>query len=336
MANVLNSTLHWSAGPNAALVHTGDVVDRGPDTIALFQLMQRLHNESLTQGHDVFPLLGNHEIMNLSGDLRYVTEEDYGSFGGRVKRHAAWSEDGWIGKLLLNTLSNVTVAVEGTVFVHGGITPEWAALGVDGLNERVRRSMAGKKWREPVFGGDGPFWYRGYAMEREAVVCGVLRKALKLLGVKRMVVGHTPQYETGEILSRCDGQVFVIDVGISSAYGANCAALEIVGDTITALYCVPGKPDEARRVDMTPPAAKGRTQDDFELILTDPNVWMGAFSDGVANATGMDEVVEEAIGAMEVVVIVSEAEGTGAMSGGVLEFLEVVFDADLLMSEEEL
>ena len=56
----------------------------------------------------------------------------------------------------------------------------------------------------------------------------------------------------GKILSRCNGQVLVADVGISSVYGGNCAALEIVGDRLTALYC--GKNDEQVRVDVTPKA----------------------------------------------------------------------------------
>ncbi|KAJ3284737.1 hypothetical protein HDU79_007891 [Rhizoclosmatium sp. JEL0117] len=265
MAGIVDKDLQWVGG-DASFVHTGDVVDRGPDTIQLFQLLQRLYNESQnpTATHSVYPLLGNHEIMNLSGDLRYVTEEDYASFGGRNQRKQAWSESGWIGKLLMNTLSNVTLELDGTVFVHGGITPDWAQLGVDGMNKQVRDAMQRKSWRDPIFGGDGPFWYRGYALDREAVVCKELKKALKYLGAKRMVIGHTPQYENGQILSRCNGSVFVIDVGISSAYGANCAALEIVGDTVTALYCVNGKPDQARRVDLTPKRSK-RAKDDSDL-----------------------------------------------------------------------
>ena len=50
-----------------------------------------------------------------------------------------------------------------------------------------------------------------------------------------MVVGHTPQ-SSGQVLSRCNGLVYVIDVGISRVYGGHSAALEIVGDRVTGLY----------------------------------------------------------------------------------------------------
>ncbi|KAI8615287.1 Metallo-dependent phosphatase-like protein [Chytriomyces sp. MP71] len=262
MAGLVDKNLQWTGGPNTDFVQTGDVVDRGPDTIQLYQLLGRLYNESLTSHHGVYPLLGNHEIMNLSGDLRYVTSEDTASFGGASAREHAWSARGWIGAQLRERNSNVTLDLAGNVFVHGGITAEWAQHGVEGLNALVRDAMHGAQWRNAVFSGEGPFWYRGYAMESERTVCGELRRALKMLKAKRMIIGHTPQYETGRILSRCNGSVYVIDVGISSAYGANCAALEIMGDTVTALYCVQGKPDVARRVDMTP---KRGFSDDSEL-----------------------------------------------------------------------
>lgn len=73
MAGVIDDNLNWAAG-DATFVQTGDVVDRGPDTISLYKLIIRLRKEALLEGGLVIPLLGNHEIMNLQDDLRYVTE----------------------------------------------------------------------------------------------------------------------------------------------------------------------------------------------------------------------------------------------------------------------
>ncbi|KAJ3377568.1 hypothetical protein HDU84_008516, partial [Entophlyctis sp. JEL0112] len=273
MAQVLDEKSSWINDANTVFVQTGDIVDRGPDTIALFELLRRVAIEASASDRSqrqVFTMAGNHEVMNLGGDWRYVTREDIESFGGRDERRKAWSADGWIGKLIMQEWGgNLTVEIDGTVFVHGGtgITPEWARLGVDGINKRASAAMEKKNWHDPIFGAAGPLWYRGYAQDSERSVCSSLEKALDLLNAKRMVIGHTPQLETRKILSRCDGRVFVIDVGISRAYGGACAALEIVGDTVTALYCAPGSPGGILRVDMTPPRHSLSPEDnEFQAI----------------------------------------------------------------------
>lgn len=40
----------------------------------------------------------------------------------------------------------------------------------------------------------------------------------------------------GVILPKCGNSVYVIDVGISRVYGGYSAALEIMGDVVTAIY----------------------------------------------------------------------------------------------------
>jgi hypothetical protein len=70
---------HW-AGNNATLVQVGDLLDRGPKPREVMDLMRSLEKEAPTTGGRVVSLLGNHEMMNLMGDLRYVTTENYASF----------------------------------------------------------------------------------------------------------------------------------------------------------------------------------------------------------------------------------------------------------------
>ena len=137
MAGLIDDKFNW-AGGNTRFVQTvsypkthcqGDIVDRGPDTIALYQLMIKLANQAEAVGGRVYALLGNHEIMNMMQDLRYVTPEDTASFGGESKRREAWSQEGWLGKYVRSL--NISAIVDGTVFVHGGIHPDWAKYGVD-------------------------------------------------------------------------------------------------------------------------------------------------------------------------------------------------------------
>lgn len=72
----------WT-GKGTVLVQLGDVVDRGPDTRASLDLMMELEKTTLKQRNrngKVVALLGNHEVMAMIGDMRYVSAEDYQSF----------------------------------------------------------------------------------------------------------------------------------------------------------------------------------------------------------------------------------------------------------------
>ena len=70
---------HW-AGGKAHLVQTGDVLDRGKDAPKVLDLLMRLEGEARKAGGRVHALLGNHEVMNMLGDLRYVNAEEYEAF----------------------------------------------------------------------------------------------------------------------------------------------------------------------------------------------------------------------------------------------------------------
>ena len=67
-------------GGKATFVQLGDLLDRGPKPREVMDLMMALEKEAPQAGGRVVPLLGNHEVMNLMGDLRYVTVENYASF----------------------------------------------------------------------------------------------------------------------------------------------------------------------------------------------------------------------------------------------------------------
>ncbi|GAA5824030.1 hypothetical protein JCM5353_007065 [Sporobolomyces roseus] len=84
-------------GNETILVQTGDIVDRGKDTIACYKFMQTLRGDAEKKGGTVVSLLGNHEIMNALGDWRYVNPQDIASFGGERNRREALLT-GWIGQ----------------------------------------------------------------------------------------------------------------------------------------------------------------------------------------------------------------------------------------------
>jgi hypothetical protein len=90
-AGLVNDRGHWIGGATH-LVQTGDIPDRGPDTRRILLHLQALAREAEKAGGHVHALMGNHEAMNVTGDLRYVTEGEYAAFAdkGSAKRRDAY------------------------------------------------------------------------------------------------------------------------------------------------------------------------------------------------------------------------------------------------------
>ncbi len=235
VAGVVDEQGRWSGG-KATLVQTGDVTDRGPDSKELIELFARLEVEAAAIGGRVVALNGNHEIMNLMGDLRYVDPGDTAKFASPEARAHAFSANGALGQRLREL--GVVAQVGDTVFTHGGVTPQYATLGIDQINALAAASVAGEV-PASALGPQSPIWYRGYVQDPEAQACANLDTALSQLGAKRMVVGHTTQ-RTGRVLSRCGGKLLVIDIGVADHYGGNLGAIELVDGDARALY--PGGP----------------------------------------------------------------------------------------------
>jgi hypothetical protein len=287
------------AGGKATLVQTGDLLDRGTDGRRVLDLLMRLEGEARKAGGRVLALLGNHEVMNMLGDLRYVSAEEYKSWQdpestrrrehtyesalaqarkdakaagqpfdedafharfleqvplGYLERREALSAEGRYGKWLRGR--PVLALVNGVAFLHGGLTPEVAALGCEGIDARVSRELnedLAQTRKDPTSalatGENGPLWYRGLAKGDEATLAPQVDQVLKSLGARAIVVGHSVTGD-GRIQARFGGRVFGIDVGMSEVYGSHLAALEVGPDgSFTALY-----PDE--REELVPAAAK--------------------------------------------------------------------------------
>ena len=76
---LIDAQHHWT-GNKATLVQVGDLLDRGPKPREVMDLVMALEKEAPKAGGRIVSLLGNHEMMNIMGDLRYVTPQNYASF----------------------------------------------------------------------------------------------------------------------------------------------------------------------------------------------------------------------------------------------------------------
>lgn len=172
--SVIDADLRWSAGA-AHVVSLGDLLDRGAGTRAVLDLLMRLQSEATTAGGRVHVVLGNHELMTLLGDWRYVAPADYESFAadeseadraaayaafaaaaggdspaarsrfentyprGYFARQAAFAPTGRYGAWLRSLPA--LIVVNDTAYVHGGLPPVMAQHGI-AINERVQATVA--------------------------------------------------------------------------------------------------------------------------------------------------------------------------------------------------
>lgn len=91
-AQIINRMTDWSGG-RTHLVQMGDIPDRGPYPRKIMDLLMKLEEQAEKAGGRVHVVLGNHEAMNVYGDLRYVTPEEYEEFrdsNSEQVRQAFW------------------------------------------------------------------------------------------------------------------------------------------------------------------------------------------------------------------------------------------------------
>lgn len=119
----------------------------------------------------------------------------------------------------------INTAIEKKEPLGDHVTPEFGAA----------LQTAGKVPVSSLMHPDGPLWFRGFATWPDADGAK-LDALLERFKVERFVSGHTPT--VNGIRARFDHRVFLIDTGmLSSQYpGGRPSALEIAGDTVTAIY----------------------------------------------------------------------------------------------------
>ena len=262
LAGAIDEQDRWVGG-ELVVVQTGDQLDRGDQERAILDLFERLRVESRAAGGAFHALLGNHELMNTRGDLRYVTAGGYADFQDGVEydagdslsvwdrstgtfrpgvlgdfephqraRMAAFMPGGPYARLLAHR--QVILQIGDNVFVHGGVLPEHVAYGVDEINGVAQTWLRGEAELPPVLSGsESPQWTRLYSSDPDSVACTVLEEALTALKARRMVMGHSRQ-EPG-IASACGSRAWPIDVGMASYYSGPVEVLEIVGDSVRVL-----------------------------------------------------------------------------------------------------
>jgi hypothetical protein len=91
---LIDAQRQWT-GSKSTLVQTGDLIDRGAKGREAMDFLMSLEKTASNAGGQIILLVGNHEIMNLAGDLRYVSTEDYAHYAdaeSEKRRKAAYRD----------------------------------------------------------------------------------------------------------------------------------------------------------------------------------------------------------------------------------------------------
>mmetsp|Transcript_19080 Transcript_19080/g.24743 ORF Transcript_19080/g.24743 Transcript_19080/m.24743 type:complete len:325 (-) Transcript_19080:27-1001(-) len=262
VAGVVDAAGEWIAEPGTCLISCGDILDRGDEDWECLKYLRRLKKTAQNYNGDVTLVFGNHEALNVLGDMRFVSEKamfatarDYVDHeiqslqeAEKLRIHAF--RPGGPGALLLADLcgdSPVAKIIGDTLFCHGGLhlstlDNHHDLNDDDYVNKLSTLNSQAKDWLlgcapHPTAlapSGRSPVWSRVYSnpagSEPSIRSCNEARDTLNALGgLKYMVVGHTPQLATG-INHCCSGVIYRIDTGASAFYGGKREALEFRPD----------------------------------------------------------------------------------------------------------
>jgi hypothetical protein len=180
-AGLLDARNRWNGG-NATLVQTGDMLDRGPDVRKVMDLLMELERQAPRRRGRVVVLLGNHELMNLTGAMRDVNPAVYAAFADRRserRRQTAYKEYVALQKRRIDRHPSSRIEImpeQEWMDKHPlGLIEYHAALGPDGKYGRWLRS---KDVAHQI--GDTVFLHGGLSPEARARTLNEINRHARL------------------------------------------------------------------------------------------------------------------------------------------------------------
>lgn len=259
LAKVIDENDEWIADPDTVVIQVGDQLDScrptpddtkqiGGSTIIdmdVIYYLNDLHKKAQKKDKDsgVYSLLGNHELMNVQGDMRYVSKSDVDNFKTPSDIKMEHSTDkrtlcfkpGNQCAILLACTRHTAIVIGSNLFVHAGILPAISKkYGIKDINIIVKKWLLGElednnqNLKEILRDWDtSPFWQRilgslpkNLSIKSSEECLKYLDPVLKIYNINNMIIGHTPQFHVNKsgINSTCSRKLWRIDVGASSAF----------------------------------------------------------------------------------------------------------------------
>lgn len=225
-AKIIDQNLNWIAG-KSHIVFLGDVFDRGNDVTKVLWFIYGLEEKAALAGGKVHLVLGNHEIMTMTKDLRYVSRKEL-----NIAVAHQLSYDGlfhpinsYLGTWLRSKVSVLKIGK--VVFAHGGIL-DLGPITLEEFNNKAYFFMQEPMYLDMMnaapdstkydpdhwyemryffYNSEGPYWFRGYV--NSDTLGPQLNTMLNKYSSKIHVVAHTT-VET--ITERYDGKLLTTDL----------------------------------------------------------------------------------------------------------------------------
>jgi hypothetical protein len=208
-AGVIDASHRWAAG-RAHLAVAGDMLDRGADATRVLWFLYALEGQAEAAGGRVEVVLGNHEIMVMLNDLRYVAPKESAIAGLYGVRYDALfnPRESVLGRWLASRPS--LIRIDDVLIAHGGVSADWLPYSLQAYDDtlakfvgedlfrawadstvQVRMDSATYQRRENFFWGpNSVFWFRGYA--QSDTLPDMLKSVLRHFDSTVHVIAHTP------------------------------------------------------------------------------------------------------------------------------------------------
>lgn len=233
---VIDENYNWIFG-NGHLVLNGDFFDRGKNVTQVLWLIYSLEEKAKKEGGKVHFINGNHEIMNLYGNVSYSIYK-YVEVAKQISNKKYWdeaskylySENSELGKWLRT--KNVIEKIGNYIFVHGGLNTKIieSDLNISEIN-KIAKDYYGKRLRQNhnnprekliVQSHSSPYWDRSLANDLlkktvfffngsklEKTTESDLERILDFYNAEKIVIGHSV---VSEVSTDYNGKVIKIDV----------------------------------------------------------------------------------------------------------------------------
>ncbi len=243
-AGLIDSEGQWVGG-RSHVVFLGDIFDRGADVTRTFWFLYELERQAREAGGGAHVVLGNHETMIFTHDVRYVSakEQLIANLHGASYPELFDIRHSVLGRWLVGRPG--LMKVDGVLLAHGGVIPGPSRRSVEAVNDSMRTYMSEDlfyQWADTslavvtdsaaaervadqyvtvivmdsvafarrsglLFDEEGILWFRGYV--QSDTWTSALDGVLDEFGAEIHVVAHTP---VRTLESRYDGKLLAVDL----------------------------------------------------------------------------------------------------------------------------